>query len=271
MKLVDGLASLRMAGVLLAVLISVGCTESGEARQVDLPDRGELVDATYELASEIVVAASAETYLSHEGDLLNLELQLKEESGGVWCGGAVALAIAEWRGRGWNVGSLSYGRQGGWTHMVAVVETTDGWLIADPYLGNVWAEDLMTSVERVRNGRAPLIINFGAERDVVFAKPPSRDTSSWVVGRHTEKPVDCARNGAVFVCSVHHDYLDYEERHHLSSGFLDFLESQGFEGTILSGVFSPYGVNVPNQGWVDVEDIGEVITLFEDNSSDFGE
>lgn len=254
------------AGILVPALLAVlaSCAPAPDSDPAVIPDREDVVDSTVQISREIVVAASGETYVSHlDGGAALLKTHFKNENGGVFCGGAVAYTIESWSAKGWNVGSISFGVEGQWTHMVAVVESEDGWIIADPYLGNVWLEDLEESVEIIRAGGHPPVQNFGVDRRVVFpGPPPNRASSLWVLGRGTAFPLECTAVGDDSACSVTHDYLDYEERHHLSSDFLDTLASYGLAPTITSGLVLPYGINVPGKGWVDIDDIESAVEDF---------
>lgn len=251
------------AGILFPALLAilVSCTPVPDSNRAVIPDREDVVTATVQISQDIVLAASVETYVSHlDGGAALLKTHFINESGGVFCGGAVAYTIESWSAEGWNVGSISYGVEGQWTRMVAVVETEDGWIIADPYLGNVWLEDLEESVEIIRAGGHPPVQNFGVDRKVVFpGPPPNRASSFWVLGRDTAFPLECTAVGDNSACSVTHDYLDYEERYHLPSDFVDTLASYGLAPTINSGLVLPYGINVPGRGWVDVDDIESAV------------
>lgn len=254
------------AGILFPALMAIlaSCTPVPDLDRAVIPDREDVVSSTIQISQEIVVAASWETYVSHlDGGAGLLKNHFRNENGGVFCGGAVAYTIESWSAEGWNVGSISFGVEGQWTHMVAVVETEDGWIIADPYLGNVWLEDFEESVEIIRAGGYPPVQNFGVDRKVVFpGPPPNRASSLWVLGRETAFPLECTAVGDDSACFVTHDYLDYEERNHLSSDFVDTLASYGLAPTIISGLVLPYGINVPGTGWVDVDDIETAVEAF---------
>lgn len=219
----------------------------------------EMVMSTRTISSEIDVAVSRETYVNHS-DPSRLADVFQSDSGGVFWGGAAAFAVDRLRAEGRDVATLSFGsKELNWTHMVVLVKSDKGgWHVTDPYLGNVWADDLVTSIGKLSYGVTPQVIDFGVEREVISEK--ALNETSWTVGRETARPVNCRGSGP-YICEVKHDLHDYLQGNN-SGEFLDHLQSLGYPRHIAYAVLLPYGVTTES-GWNDVRSISEVVAILE--------
>ena len=222
------------------------------------PRLGEVVEKTIEVSREIAVAASRETYLA-SGDYEEMKVSFKDGLKGVWCGEAATYAKYFFEKQKWRVVFISFGLREHWNHASLLVKSEIGWLVVDPYLGNVWGVDFASAIRGIRAGRIPFIINFGVERDVYFMEYPTEHSESWTIGRHSSKPIRC-RGEKPFICTLRHDYLDYATRYHESKDFLDYLEQQGLPRDLSSALVLPYAI-VSELGYREVRNVDEVLGL----------
>lgn len=141
--------------------------------------------------------------------------------------------------------------------MVVLVKSNQGaWHVTDPYLGNVWADDLQASIEKLSLGVTPQVIDFGVAREVISDKPLSY--SSWTLGRETVLPLKCRGSGP-FICEVKHDLRDYLQGNN-SEEFLDYLETLGYPRDIAYAILLPYGITTES-GWHEVRSISEAAAI----------
>ena len=230
----------RRAGLALGVIsfLAASCAGPEDVENRDLPTTAEIIAATEEAAGEIVVAATPAVYVDHLDPRVDLAETFQQRSGGVWCGGAVAWFASELKNRGYTVATLNFGVEGYWTHMVVLVQSDEGFILADPYLGQVWTDSFKTASTKIARGELPEIYDFGVSRVALFEEMP-RTGDSWLLGRNSENPPTCSRSGDALACLVQHDATDYSQIYPTSREFIAFLEGLGYPPSISSGVMRP--------------------------------
>ena len=99
-----------------------------------LPSPGDVANLVASVGPKIDVSATSETLIwpSEIPEVLNGS---STDAGGVWCAGAASTLQFVAQERGWIASKLQSGFEEDLTHAVTLILTSEGWVIADAYLG----------------------------------------------------------------------------------------------------------------------------------------